>query len=362
MPFSFLGKTEGYYRVFVFNTLMTLLTLGLYSPWAKVRKLRYLCGNVSLLGGTFDFDAKPVVILISRLFVVLLLTTATFFDNILEFLPGLGYGSVLIAGLIPFAIVRGRSFMARHTLYKGVRFAYRRQYGQVLVLVLAPSALLAVALYSITKIVDNTTLLGWARALAAPLVLTAALWPLWPWLLHRSLVSQLRLGNLEMSFQTAAWKYVFQLHVTAVLLVAVCMALVFLSFAVSFAEPYEDFSTVLVVAPAVVVTFGYCLISAQLTKLFWQSIKLTDGSAVLCNLNELAYARVLFSNLLLTVLSLGILYPWAQVRKWRWLFNSLEICLGTSLGKIASGQTAAETALGAEFGELVGLDIDVGLI
>ena len=41
-PFIFHGNTREYFRIWIVNTLLTLLSFGVYSAWAKVRKRRYL--------------------------------------------------------------------------------------------------------------------------------------------------------------------------------------------------------------------------------------------------------------------------------------------------------------------------------
>jgi uncharacterized membrane protein YjgN (DUF898 family) len=42
MPFEFRGTGGEYFRIWIVNLLLTILTLGIYSAWAKVRQLRYL--------------------------------------------------------------------------------------------------------------------------------------------------------------------------------------------------------------------------------------------------------------------------------------------------------------------------------
>src|SRR6266540_5363662 len=54
-PFRFHGDAREYFRIWIVNTLLTLLTFGLFSAWAKVRKRRYLRGNTELLGHRFDY-------------------------------------------------------------------------------------------------------------------------------------------------------------------------------------------------------------------------------------------------------------------------------------------------------------------
>ena len=63
-PVRFTGNTGEYFRIWIVNIALTIVTLGVYSPWAKVRKFRYFYGNTSLADGRFDYHAKPKAILI----------------------------------------------------------------------------------------------------------------------------------------------------------------------------------------------------------------------------------------------------------------------------------------------------------
>ena len=51
----FTGEGAEYFRIWVVNLLLTLLTLGVYSAWAKVRKQRWFWQHTRLDGHVFDF-------------------------------------------------------------------------------------------------------------------------------------------------------------------------------------------------------------------------------------------------------------------------------------------------------------------
>ena len=69
-PFSYTGVTSEYFRIWIVSLCLTVLTLGIYSAWAKVRKRRYLYRSTHLADGSFDYHADPVVILKGRLIAV----------------------------------------------------------------------------------------------------------------------------------------------------------------------------------------------------------------------------------------------------------------------------------------------------
>ena len=48
--FQFTGKTGEYFGIWIVNLFLTIVTLGIYSAWAKVRKKRYFYANTIIDG------------------------------------------------------------------------------------------------------------------------------------------------------------------------------------------------------------------------------------------------------------------------------------------------------------------------
>ena len=65
-PFVFTGVGGEYFKIWIVNILLTIVTLGIYSAWAKVRNKRYFYGNTSMDGVAFEYTASPIKILIGR--------------------------------------------------------------------------------------------------------------------------------------------------------------------------------------------------------------------------------------------------------------------------------------------------------
>ena len=64
--FEFSGTGSEYFRIWIVNIMLTILTLGIYSAWAKVRSQRWLHGHTSLADSAFRYHARPLQILIGR--------------------------------------------------------------------------------------------------------------------------------------------------------------------------------------------------------------------------------------------------------------------------------------------------------
>ncbi len=76
LPVRFTASGSEYFRIWISNLLLTLLTLGLYLPWAKVRKPRYFYGNTWVGDHAFDFHGDPKRMLRGTLLVGLMFISA----------------------------------------------------------------------------------------------------------------------------------------------------------------------------------------------------------------------------------------------------------------------------------------------
>jgi uncharacterized membrane protein YjgN (DUF898 family) len=59
VPFEFHGNGSEYFRIWIVNVLLSILTLGVYSAWAKVRNKQYFYGNTWINDAGFEYLAKP---------------------------------------------------------------------------------------------------------------------------------------------------------------------------------------------------------------------------------------------------------------------------------------------------------------
>jgi uncharacterized membrane protein YjgN (DUF898 family) len=71
--FDFTGRNGEYFRIWVVSLFLSVVTLGIYSAWGKVRKKRYLYSHTELDGTGFEFRATPLAILRGRVIALALL-------------------------------------------------------------------------------------------------------------------------------------------------------------------------------------------------------------------------------------------------------------------------------------------------
>jgi uncharacterized membrane protein YjgN (DUF898 family) len=73
LAFRFTGSGKEYFRIWIVNLFLSVATLGIYSAWAKVRRLQYFDRNTELAGAVFDFRGDPKAILRGRVLGVVML-------------------------------------------------------------------------------------------------------------------------------------------------------------------------------------------------------------------------------------------------------------------------------------------------
>ena len=66
MDLQFTGSALEYFRIWIVNVCLTLVTLGIFSAWAKVRKKRYFYSHTLLDGTPFQYLGMPIPILKGR--------------------------------------------------------------------------------------------------------------------------------------------------------------------------------------------------------------------------------------------------------------------------------------------------------
>lgn len=145
LPTQFTGQAGEYFGIWIVNIFLTLITLGLYSPWAKIRQKRYFYGSTHIAGASFDYVADSWAILKGRLIAVALVVGIGIIARFVACVEGLAWLAFLFA--LPWLIVRTRRFNALNTVYRNLRFNFNADYGQAFVsFVLGPFLLLPLSL------------------------------------------------------------------------------------------------------------------------------------------------------------------------------------------------------------------------
>ena len=209
LPITFSGSGSEYFRIWIVNLLLTLVTLGLYYPWAKVRRLRYFYGNTSVGGHTLDFHGEPKrmlrgFVLVGALLVVYLMAG--------KVSPAAGLVALLIvAGVWPALFRASQQFRMANTSWRGLRFRFNGDQGgayRAMLPLFIPGALPLVALLFEGQPAGSAQVPGKLFALAGYVsVLLLLLFPLFLWLLKKYQHDHYALGQVQTQLRTGAGSF-----------------------------------------------------------------------------------------------------------------------------------------------------------
>ena len=127
-PIIFKGNTAEYFGIWIVNLLLSIVSFGIYSAWAKVRRKKYFYHNTLIENVGFDYHAKPISILKGRLIAFAFFMAYSFSANINPILPALLMLVLFI--FLPWLVVRGSIFNARNSSHRGLRFNFVGTVGQ----------------------------------------------------------------------------------------------------------------------------------------------------------------------------------------------------------------------------------------
>jgi uncharacterized membrane protein YjgN (DUF898 family) len=142
---SFHGQGGSLFGIQIVNIFLTLMTLGIYYFWGKVRSRRYLLSQTELEGDRFAYTGNGKELLVGFLRAVLLFGVPYAMLYFLPELLDMGksvqiLGKLLATGVImlfiPVAIVNTRRYRLSRTSWRGISFSFRGPAGEFLKLFL----------------------------------------------------------------------------------------------------------------------------------------------------------------------------------------------------------------------------------
>ncbi|WP_294967208.1 DUF898 family protein [Sulfurimonas sp.] len=111
-----------YFKIWIVNILLTLVTLGMYYPWAKVRNRRYFHANSTLEDRNFEYHATGKQLFVGYVIAMLLLITYVIVERVFAFASVFLILLLLIA--IPWIILRSMMFNMKMTSFSNIRFKF----------------------------------------------------------------------------------------------------------------------------------------------------------------------------------------------------------------------------------------------
>ncbi|OUR73774.1 hypothetical protein A9Q77_05205 [Marinomonas sp. 42_23_T18] len=316
LSFEFRGKGFEYFKLWVVNALLSVMTLGIYSAWATVRNNRYLYANLYLNDSHFRYLANPIQILKGRIIAVTLLVI---YNIVLLTMPIIGLVlAVFLIFSIPYFVNKSMAFNRRMTSYKNIQFRFNASYKQA---------------FMVTLI---WPLLG---ILTLGLLYPKALKEIYAYTANNSAY-----GKSKFHFCASTWDY----GKPALFAAAIVLSLGLSVWGISEIWPSLQF-----IAPIIFVLTYFTLIVffiVTVNNIFYQNLQLQKHHFT-SNYTMAGLFKVILINTLLTLITLGFYLPAAKIRLLKYLAENVTLNVHGSLENFSAATPEDVSALGEEMGQ-----------
>lgn len=338
-PFEFRGDWREYFRIWIVNLALTLLTLGVFSAWASVRTRRWFYGNTWVAGAPFEYLAEPVQILKGRLVAVGLLVVYVLTEQLVPFLAPFLLLALSLAA--PWLVATALRFRARYSAWRSLNFRF-----------------------------EGTDKDARRCYFLLYLGLLPTLGAIYPYVRHqqqRYTVDGHRFGGEAFTFHATVGQY-YRIFGVAVLVVVAALAMAVGAFVgvTALAGDSEVLDTfgegTWVIATFVILYLAFLpawvYVRCRLTNLTYDRTTLgPHGFRATLRFRDLL--GLYLTNTAAVVLSLGLLMPWADVRMARYRAAHLALVAGADTQSFVGAGGMAHGATGGEAAEAFDMDISL---
>lgn len=172
---EFLGSGAEYARLWYVNLLLTFVTLGIWSAWAKVATRRYFASRTLIGGVPFVYHGEPVPILKGRVLATAILAAGWALSNAMPAMQPVLLALAILAA--PWFMLRTLAFDTRNYSWRGLHFGFAAPYrvavAAILPLLVWPACEIAFRLLGTT----STGVAFYMAEVLLPLAVFGLLWP-----------------------------------------------------------------------------------------------------------------------------------------------------------------------------------------
>lgn len=387
-PVRFSGSGADYFRLWLANLLLTIVSLGIYTPWARRRRIQYFYRNTLVGADPLDFVASSRNMATSFLLVVAIYASIHVMSS-----QGLNAAvsviTLSIAALVPWLWRSAQRFRLGNTTWRGLRFDFqatsREAYTAAWPLLAAAFvvAMLSLLLPAMGGLLIARGLsalgvmgsigLGIATGITAFIAIGVVLIGLRFNFLklqmtHTSIGGQL--GRFKASFGSFFKVALVCLGVGLLAYGVLAVVLVTVGVTLSGTGGIGKGAHIgprlwlfgllgiaalpLMLAPALITLAAW---HALVFRTIWSHAGLSNIARSQCHLKTSAFVWLRIKNILLTLVTLGLYRPFAAVSEYRMKVESVRIYTRGTLNELASKLAGHQSALGDAAADMVGFDI-----
>lgn len=338
-PFQFTGTANEWFGIWIVNLMLSIVTIGIYSAWAKVRTKKYFYNHTFVEGRNFDYHATGGQIFKGRLIVLAALIV---YQVLLTAVPPLGLLlSLALLLAFPWLILRSMMFNARMSSFSNVRFGFDGTTGQAMLLMLVYPIGVLLTLYTTFPILDRA--------------------------FKRFSIANARLGRARFAaeFPLGAFYKAFAVAILWVIAVTFGGAALFgisvASFGMAAQNAQADPMAIMRLIGLAYVLFFAALLpaafiyQAMTRNVVYNNTVLEGGHRLASAVSAPMLLWIALSNTIVVVCTLFLMLPWAQVRLARYLAAHTGYSLGGTLDDFVSQAQTTGNAVGDAFADFEGM-------
>ncbi len=375
-PVEFSGAGSEYFRIWIVNLLLIMVTLGIYYPWAKVRKLKYFYNNTRIDDHPLDFHGEPKKMLRGSLIVGVFFIA---FSQASDYSVMAGVIAALVfLGVAPALFRASMRFRLANTSWRGMRMRFVAQgYAQAYACVVVPLAMVLLPGLLIGLLADGGDPKSRAEAgnamgttvLAMFGVFAIAL-PYFFWRIKRYQHNHYAWGPLKTEYRSPVpetYKVFGKTFLIAVLIVVVFAAAVFAMLPSNIGSTRSLSRNLGLIFSLLVPMFFVFMIlinilprayfTAKMQNLLWSR----TGNQHLRFKSELPVGKFIglqFKNYFLILITLGFYWPFAVVATKRMQLEAISLKTRVALDQLSSAARARENdAAGDMAADIFGFDV-----
>uniref|UniRef100_UPI0035B4D82B YjgN family protein n=1 Tax=Hylemonella sp. TaxID=2066020 RepID=UPI0035B4D82B len=384
----FSGTGGEYFRVWIVNVLLSIVTLGLYTPWARRRTARWFYDHTLIADSPLEFTAplrKMVFsfILFALLYIAYQIAAETGQETMVLFFI------VAAAVLAPYIWGSAMRFRLASTRWRGLQLHFAAGWKDVYLAswpIFVMAALWIAISFGLEMLAADAGAPPVRKPRGVQFPVVSA--PMWGLVALGVVVSLLCIIRVEFNYksllvlragigrQHGRWKPVYSDFVriwaatVAVLLAGIALILALGAGALYtlqslFSNARGPAMFVLILVTVLAVFLGLILVSAparayreaRMFKLIWSNVGLSQIARFKCDLRHWPFVRLRLKNLLLTLLTLGFYRPFARVSEYRMKADSVTLHVKGGLDQLVGDLVKQQDGLGDALADAAGLDI-----
>lgn len=390
---QFKGDGSEYFKIWIVNVLLCIITIGIYYPWAKVRTRRYFYANTEYADRYFDYHATGKQLFLGYLIGVLILLAIQVVGSVLP-AAGLLLPIILFA-FIPWIIWRSLKFNMRMTSFSNVRFSFMGNLkpAYIIYMLIPVLGYAAVALLVFGSLVPMTSLdegsdLSFAFILFTVGIIAAIAIGIFVTGLFTKKAAEYQIGQTKFGqgnfFININTEKFIKIQLKKMLIIIGCLFVLLILSGLIFASTLSggfnlgsissdiegaDANPLFVVG-FLVMYFGFIAtflfataysFSRQRQYLF-ENTTLDKAITFKSTVGAKGYFYVLATNMLLVLFTAGLALPWAKVRVARYIAdNSWIEALDIDINSYLTQKEQEQSAIGEEIGDVLDIDIDIAI-